>query len=497
MALALAPLMALWGLVTSIAALRTSRADLAATAWRGLAAATACAAIAVGALAWAMVTHDFTVGFVAENSSWHVPVRYAAASLLHAPGGALLAWAALAGTAGLASVGAAGSGPSRMWVTAIVTGALVVALSAVAYVADPFVPVTGAIGDGAGLSPDLQRGAAVAYAVCLLVGTAATLPAFALTAGALATATLDERWSRAVRVWNAVAWCALFVAAVAAARWFALNPLRGPWLGDPATALWLFPVAVGAWLVHLDAGRSTAERVLMRVLLVTVMFTAATGAVSVLSGAFVQGIAPHRPSPAGVWFAIVPAGAFLLQALLIRRGRRSLSGSRAVASDSVHAPGAWIAHAGFILLLGAVIGSAFAASHDVALADAGIFRAKDPLGHQWSFTSQGVSTLRRENFGSVTISLLPSRDGSRGPMLSAEARSYVTDDPSVAGQEAFTTAALGNAFLETRFSITDPDASPEKLRISFVPLATWILPGALLIVMGTLVPLVGRPRKAA
>jgi len=45
------------------------------------------------------------------------------------------------------------------------------------------------------------------------------------------------------------------------------------------------------------------------------------------------------------------------------------------------------------------------------LGDAEIFRAKDQFGHQWQFSSQGVSTLQRENYASLTVSLLPDRDG--------------------------------------------------------------------------------------
>lgn len=492
MAFALAPLMAAWGLVAAIAAIETARDELATSARRGLIASTACAAIATVILVSALLRHDFSIQYVAGNDSWHMPARHVAASLLHAGGGALLAWATLAGMASLVALGLVASSRTRTWVVAVAAGAQAVALLAVAASGNPFAATTGAIPDGAGIPPVLQNAAASASAIALLVGAAAALPPFALTMGAMATGKLDVQWDRAVRIWNGVAWTALFVGVVAGARWFAIDPARGPWLGDRATLLWLFPVAGGAWLLHLDAGRSNAERVVMRTLLVAATFVGATGAMAALSGAFVRGVSAGAEGSTGIWFAVAPVGAIVLTVFRLRAGRGALAASRAIERGPPHAAGGWLAHAGFILVLGAAIGSSFSRHHDVALADAEIFRAKDPLGHQWSFTGQGVSTLQRENYGSVTVSLLVSRDGTRLPMLLAEARSYFSDDPAAIPAPAFVGRSVSNAFVETRLTIIDPDVTPERLRISFVPLAPWLIPGAALIVLGTLVPLVGR-----
>ena len=491
LAFALAPLMAVWAVVAAIAAIETARDDLAKSARRGLIASTACSSIAIAVLAAALYHHDFSIQYVAANDSWHMPARYVAASLLHDAGGALLAWAACAGIATLVALEFASPGRMRTWVTAVAAGAQLVAIVTVALNGSPFAPVAGAIPDGAGIPPEIQNGAAVIQGIVLLVGASAALPAFALTTAAMATGKLDLRWDRAVRIWNSIAWSALFAGAVASGRWFAIDSAHGSWLSDRATPLWLFPVAVGAWLVHLDAGRSSAERVVMRTLLIVAMFVGVTGAMAATSGAFVTGFA-GSDGPAGIWFSVVPVAAVILTVFRIRTGRGALAASRSIERHSPHAVGAWLAHAGFILVVGAAVGSAFTRHHDVALADAEIFRAKDPLGHQWSFTSQGVSTLQRDNYGSVTVSLLASRDGVRLPMLSADARSYFSDDPAAVAVPAFAGRSLGNAFVETRLSVIDPDAAPERLRISFVPLATWLVPGAVLIVLGTLVPLVGR-----
>lgn len=504
MAFALAPLMAVWTVVAAIASFETARANLAKSARRGLIASTTCSVIAIALLMAALLRHDFTVQYVVANNSWHMPARFAAAAALHDAGGALLAWAACSGIATLVALRFCASGRMRTWVTAIAAGAQGVAVVAVAASGSPFAPATGAVPDGAGIPPELQGGAAVAHGILLLVGASAALPAFALTVAAMATGKLNTGWDRTVRIWNAVAWSALLAGAVAGVRWFALDPMRGSWLGDRATLFWLFPVAIGAWLLHLDAGRTSADRVAMRTLLVAAMFVGVTAAMAALSGAFITGGATVDPiaatiahasgagAPAGIWFALVPVGAIALTLARLRSGRGALAASRAIERPPPHAVGGWLAHAGFILLIGAAIGASSSRHYDVALADAEIFRASDQFGHQWSFASQGVSTLQRENYGSLTVSLLASRDDVRLPMLSAEARSYFSDDPAAIPAAAFVGQSVSNAFVETRLTMIDPDAAPERLRISFVPLAGWLVPGAALMVLGTLLPLVGR-----
>jgi len=326
---------------------------------------------------------------------------------------------------------------------------------------------------------------------------------FAVTAGAVAARRLDECWSRRVRAWTAVAWTALFAGVVASARWYALNPVRGQWLAAPETALWLLPVATGAWLIHLDAGPATADRVVTRILLIAATVVAATGALALGGGAFVNGAAPRDYGHAGAWVALLPAAALILFGSQLRRGAGLLAGDAGAAGAAPPVPpvvqtggsqagaraGAWIAHAGIVLLLGAALGAHYARVHTVALSDTQIFRAKDPFGHQWSFASQGVSTLQRENYASLTVSVLAERDDRRLGMLSAEARSYLLADGAESDAPAFTVGTLVGAFTETRLAVAESDRRRPTVRITFVPLAPWAVPGAWLAAIGTLLPL--------
>ncbi|MEA3245043.1 MAG: hypothetical protein U9Q74_02680 [Gemmatimonadota bacterium] len=87
---------------------------------------------------------------------------------------------------------------------------------------------------------------------------------------------------------------------------------------------------------------------------------------------------------------------------------------------------------------------------------------------------------------------MPSRDGVRRSIVTAEARAYSSAaDPDDGGavRVVYAGSAIGGVFLDTRVAVADPDTTPSTLQVTFVPLATWLVPGALLVIAGTLLPL--------
>jgi cytochrome c biogenesis factor len=484
LALALGALLGAWSVVTAVATAQTGRDDLALTSRRGAVAATLCAALATLSLVVAAIGADLSVRFVAERTSILMPARYLVAALLSAGGGALPAFAAFAGTCALWVSRDAGA-VARAWTSGLIGGAIGAALLSAALIA-PFDTVVGPHSDGAGLAPRLQRGAAVVQSLALLAGSSFTLAAFVCSVGALAGRRVGESLSRAIRLPNLLALLGVFVGLVASARVFQLDPARGPWLADRSTTVWLFAGVVLAWLVHLDRGRQGAERVVMRLLLTGAAFVATTGAVALTGGGFVS--APGAAvNPEAAWFAAVPAGALVVLVALLRSGKGALADASTVARAPGNPLAVWLIRAGAILLIGAAIGSAFMRAHSVELGDTEIFRVKDPFGHQWSFRSQGVSTLRRENFASLTLSVIPERDSVRLPLVSAEARSYALADGSDAAPPLAVSGRHSSPFMDTRIAIIEPDGRRPTIAITFVPLATWLIPGAVLLCSGLLV----------
>lgn len=502
LALWLGAIFAAWTTVAAASALRRSRADIAALAGRGLLATAAASLVALGVLVRSLLVHDFGARFAAARTSLLTPARYLATAVLGAPAGALLAFAAAVGLAGIALARRNADGRGRAWTVATVAGLVSVAL-AIVIAAEPFARTFGFRPDGAILSPDLQSGLAVLHALALLGGATCAAAAFAMTVGALAARRLDERWSADARRWNALAWCALFIAAVAGYRWNVMSPIRGPWLDAPPTPLWLLPCATGAWLLHLDAGGRTPGQTVARVLLTAATFIAVCAAMAFGGGTFARGIADAR-DPTGTWFGVAGVGALAITIVALRRGRGALGGSRRPAGESVVRrvrPGvvraaAIAAHAGLALTLAASVGARYARSYPVQLEDTGIFRVRDPLGHQWSFTSEGASTLARENYSAIVYSLRAARDGAPAGLLTSDARSYGLFDDADDAMAAIVAGVRSGPFMETRIEVADPATAPPSLRLTFVPLGSWLAPGAILIVAGTLAALAagGTPR---
>lgn len=497
LALILAGVMGGWAVLTGALALRTARADFAETAWRGVVAASSCAALALVILVGAVIAGDVSVRFVATQWSVIAPVRYVAAALLSAPGGALLAWVVFGGLAGTLVTRPlrADGGALRSRAAAIVAvgGILVVPLVIVAGVLRPLA-LHAIASDGAGLSPDLQAGPAIIVAGALCIGLAAACGPVVATIAALAGHRIDGAWSRRLHVWGAVASAAFVVALAASARWHALHPLRGPWLRDPGTVAWLFPAAVAGWMVWLGSRTPTAERTVLRALLAIALFVTGVSALALGGGAFVRGVTTASGTPIAIWLALLPIVAIAATIALVRGGGGALRDAAALPSHRAH-PAARIASiAGAVLIAGAATGGYLAREHTVTLADAEIFRARDPLGGQWSFASQGISTLRRDNFASLTVSLLPTRNETRLPVVNVEARSYLLADGSDAAPPAFVSGSRTSPLMELRVAMLRADGEHPTMRISFVPLAGWLVAGAVLLAAGTLLSVVPHRR---
>jgi cytochrome c biogenesis factor len=496
LALALGALFGAWSVVSSIVARRRGREDIAHAAARGLQAATWCACFAVFVLLVAAYAGDTRVAFVAAHISVMMPAKYLAVALLSDPGGALPAFAAGTGLVAVAVSRRVHDHPdARLWATALASGAIAVALTAAAQIAPLDVRTVSGV-DGRGLAPELQHAAAAVQGIAYLVGTSLAFAPFVLTITGLASKALGDAWSRGIRPWNAVTFIALGCGLVAGAVGAAVYPMREPWLSDRSTTVWLMVCALSAWLVQLDRGRQKPDRVVMRLLLTGAVFVAATAALALTGGGFVRPVVASAPSAAS-WFGIVPVAAISVLISQLRAGKGALGDVRAVTAEPRSRLALVITLAGIVLLAGAAAGSAWSRPHAAELGDTEILRIRDPLGRAWSFKSQGVSTLKRENFASLTMPLLAERDSTRLGLISAEARSYLLADESDAAEPIAVSGVRRGLLVDTRIAIANPEGPRPAIRITFVPLASWLWPGALLLWVGIVLYVVPRRETAA
>ena len=86
----------------------------------------------------------------------------------------------------------------------------------------------------------------------------------------------------------------------------------------------------------------------------------------------------------------------------------------------------------------------------------------------------------------MTLTLLPDRDSTRLDLISAEARSYLLASDEDAAPPIAVSGVRHGLFTDLRVAIASPDATRPTIRITFVPLASWLWPGAVLLWLGLL-----------
>ncbi len=212
--------------------------------------------LAVAAMEHALVTHDFSLTYVADNNSRTTPLLYSITGLWSALAGSILLWGVVLG--GYATAMAwrfrrRASDPIVAWATLVVYAVAAFFFGLMLGPADPFAHVSGAIpANGLGPNVLLQDNPLVLFHPPLLylglVGF--TLP-FAFAIASLVTGRLEEDWQGETRRWTLFAWTFLSVGIVLGAWWsYQVLGWGGFWAWDPVENASLLPWLVGTAYLH-------------------------------------------------------------------------------------------------------------------------------------------------------------------------------------------------------------------------------------------------------
>ncbi len=212
--------------------------------------------VAVVAMEHALLTHDFSLTYVADNNSRSTPALYSITGLWSALAGSILLWAVILG--GYASVMAwrfrrRGSDPLVGWATLVVYVVAAFFFGLMLGPADPFSHVVGAV-PHSGLGPNtlLQDNPLVLiHPPMLYLGFVGfTLP-FAFAIATLATGRVDEDWQGETRRWTLFAWAFLTMGIILGAWWsYEVLGWGGFWSWDPVENAALLPWLVGTAYLH-------------------------------------------------------------------------------------------------------------------------------------------------------------------------------------------------------------------------------------------------------
>ncbi len=210
---------------------------------------------AVACLAWALVTGDFRLIYVAEASSRASSAPYRLAGLWGGMAGSLLFWTWLLALVAVVAVRSVRrSRPDLEARVGAVLAALAGAFLAVGLAwADPFERLAVPAIDGAGLAPILEHPAMLYHPPLLYLGLVTCAVPFALAVAGLARPSVgvDMTWLALVRRWTGIAWLVLTVGMLAGAHWAYVElGWGGFWAWDPVENAALLPWLGATALVH-------------------------------------------------------------------------------------------------------------------------------------------------------------------------------------------------------------------------------------------------------
>ena len=253
-ALRVAFVVVLWGLAASAYAAKHRQISFLASARRAAAIVFALLLVAVLAMVAALLNHDFTIAYVANNNARETPAFYSAISLWGALEGSILLWALiLAGaSAWVAFVGTRGMPRLATTALAILFAMLTFFLGLVVTVADPFVlsPVVPA--NGRGPNPLLQNHPLMAlHPPLLYLGYVLLSIPFAYAIAALILGETGDRWLTATRRAALSAWALLGLGLAAGAWWgYGVLGWGGYWAWDPVENAALMPWLTATAYLH-------------------------------------------------------------------------------------------------------------------------------------------------------------------------------------------------------------------------------------------------------
>jgi len=300
-------LMAAWSAVTSFAGGQMGREDLVASGRRGLYATAAMILLASIGLWTALLTHDFSLKYVASNTSANMPKIYVFAAFWGGQAGSMLFWTLiLALYSALAIWGVREKGRElASWACGTLALILLFFIATTCFKANPFDRLSFVPADGRGMNPQLQNPGMAVHPPTLYLGYVATAIPFAFAIAALISRKLDAEWLSIVRRWSLISWFFLTIG-ITLGMWWAYVELgwSGYWAWDPVENASFLPWLTGTAFLH--SIMIQEKRGMLRkwnvVLVVTTFLLAIFGTFLTRSG-LVESVHTFAQSPVGSWFA--------------------------------------------------------------------------------------------------------------------------------------------------------------------------------------------------
>ena len=262
--------------------------------------------LAAVVLELALLTHDFSLAYVAEHTDLSTPTALVAAALYGGQEGSLLYWTVILGILGSASLAtsAALGGRIAAFASGILAAILTFFLFVLAVVASPFDLLSVTPPDGLGLNPILRDGGMLIHPPVVLAGFASFAVPFSFACAALLAGRSDAAWITHTRRFALLAWC-LQASGLLLGMWWAYHVLGwgGYWGWDPVENVALMPwLATTAYLHSAQVQERSGRLRLWNLGLVIAAFLLVVLGTFIVRSGVVPSVHTFAISAIGPWF---------------------------------------------------------------------------------------------------------------------------------------------------------------------------------------------------
>ena len=296
---------AVFGAVASIVGHLRGVSPLVVSGQRAALSVSLLTILAAAALIHAFVTDDFTVGYVAERSSYETDLALKVVAFYAGQAGSLLYWTTtLSILTAVVILQNRWRHPDLMpYVTAVLLGIQGYFLFLLGFVSSPFERLPYTPPNGLGMMPLLEDPGMLIHPPMLLAGYMSWAVPYAFAIAALASGRLDTEWVRTTRNYAIFAWLILGIGNLLGA-WWAYHVLGwgGYWGWDPVENAAILPWFVGTAYLHsvMIQERRGMLKVWTMALMITTFHLAIYGTFVVRSGLItsvhsfaISGIGPY------------------------------------------------------------------------------------------------------------------------------------------------------------------------------------------------------------
>jgi cytochrome c-type biogenesis protein CcmF len=253
LAVRLALLCAVFAVGAAITGALRRRRDVVRSAEHAAYAVFGLVVVAAAILLHALLTHDFSLEYVAAYSSSTLPTNYTVAALWGGQKGSLLFWSLML-TLFTTLVQWQNRERNRElmpWVTATLMTITTFFLGLVVFITDPFERLPVPAVEGADLNPLLQNYWMMIHPPSLYTGYVSASVPFAFAIAALASGRLGDQWIRTTRRWALFSWFFLSLGNLFGARWaYEVLGWGGYWAWDPVENAAFMPWLVSTAFLH-------------------------------------------------------------------------------------------------------------------------------------------------------------------------------------------------------------------------------------------------------